>query len=329
MQGARIIDAERQGSGESSSHAVARFPNETAIAALSAQEQSEFALGCLIHDGAFSARLEDLRSRSLTLLLTLRAQVTRVAALTAICATAANVLRNAPDLRAARALTHFYPVGPANFILASTRLFRLDPNGAVASALGAFNDALDSAMIATVQYTDARQATLNLAKIPTLDLCANWRTACAKAHRLLFAIDDAIDVFHPLGRADDGDVLVSVLKEAASGGIPLREPNGEFVMPAWVEQRQSPRIAVACSARLINGACEAAIRITDVSTGGLGIEAPALLSEGEIVTIDVGGMVLPGRVIWYRAGRAGIAFEQRLLDDSPEFRFLAGHAENR
>ncbi len=327
MQGLRSAGTARQELGQSATRSVSSDPGDPVGTDLCPQEISEFLLGRMIHDGAFSARAEEKQWRSLELLLTLRAEVTRVAVLTAICASAANALDDKPDLRAARALTRFYPVGSSGFILASARYSRLDPLGNVTKTLHAFNDALELAMIATVQFTAARQATHDPVAACVADLCAAWRTACAKAHPLLSRIDDAIGMLNPIGRADDGDVLVEVLKEAALGGAPLRKPDGEFIMPAWAEQRQSPRIAVACNARLIDGAGEVVTHITDASAGGLGIETSKRLREGEMVTIDLGQVVLPGRVVWYARGRAGIVFEQGLLDDSPEYRFLSSHLE--
>lgn len=329
MQGLRSVGPARQEPGHSASRIVSSDPGTPEVTDLCPQEMSEFLLGRMIHDGAFAARAREEQWRSLALLLTLRAEVTRVAVLTAICASAANALDDKPDPRAARALTRFYPVGSSSFILASARYSRLDPFSNVTKTLHAFNDALGLAMVATVQFTAARQAAHDPVASSTADLCAAWRTACAKAHPLLSRIDDAIGVLNPIGRADDGDVLVAVLKEAATGGVPLRGPDGEFMMPAWAEQRQSPRIAVACNARLIDGAGEVVAHITDASAGGLGIETCKQLSEGEIVTIELGRAMLPGRVIWCMGGRAGIAFEQRLLDDSPEYRFLSSHTELR
>lgn len=329
MQGMRSVWAERLESSVGSSRTVPTGWSDNAFSTPSSHELSELALGRLIHDGAFSPRPIAAQSRALSLLLTLRTEVTRAAVLTAICATAANALRDEPDLRAARALTRFYPVGSSDFILASTRYCRLDPATAAAEALNAFNDALGCAMSATVQFTADRQAIPNLAAVPTVDLCAAWQTACTKAHRVLAEIENAIRIFNPVRRVDDDDVLVAALKEAAAGRAPLREPDGEFVMPHWVEQRQSPRITVSCAALLVIGTIESAIRITDVSTGGLGIETFEQLSDGDIVAIDLGGILLPGRVIWRRRGRAGIVFEQNLLDDSPEYRFLASHEEAR
>lgn len=329
MRGLRGVGEARQEFGNTSTQLVSNDPDDPAVIELSSREMSELTLGRLIHDGAFVARPVELQARSVALLLALHAEVTRVAVLTAICASAANVLRGKPDERAARALIRFYPVGSSRFILASVRYCRLDPSSSVAKSLHAFNDALAIAMVATVQFTAAHQAADDPASSSSAaaDLCASWQSACASAYPALAEIDDAIGRLVPIGRADESDALVAVLKEAAAGGAPLCGPDGAFMMPAWVEQRQSPRSGIACNARLVDGADEAAINITDVSTGGLGIETSKRLREGEIVTIDLGQVVLPGRVVWCARGRAGIVFEQGLLDDSPEYRFLSSHLE--
>ncbi|HRY07127.1 MAG TPA: PilZ domain-containing protein [Hyphomicrobiaceae bacterium] len=290
-------------------------------------ELSEFALGRLIHDGAFSVRPEVAQSRAMALILTLRGQVRHTLVLTAICASAANVLHNESDPRAARALIHFYPVGSGLYILSATRYHRLQPDTGIAKSLDGFNAALDAAMATTMAFSAARQATPNLADVPTVDLCAAWRFACLQGQRLLTELDELIAIFHPIHPTDGGDELIKALEESAVGGTPLRAPDGEFAMPSWAEGRQLPRVAVACNASLLVGTKVHAIRITNISAGGLGIETPALLREDEIITIVVEGMVLPGRVVWSRAGRAGIALEQSLLDDSPEYRFLTSQSE--
>ncbi len=288
---------------------------------------AELALGRLIHGGAFSSRPEIAQSRSVALILRLRAEVRHVSVLTGICTSAANALSNDPNLHAVRALIRFYPVGSSSYILAVTRYHRLDPGSGLARALNAFTDALDTAMNATMVFIADHQAARDPTSIATVEFCAAWRFACGQAHCVLAEIDKAIGIFNPVDSAVEDDVLTTVLKEAAGGGSPLRAPDGEFIMPAWAERRQLPRISTACCARLHVGTRVNAIRIIDVSIGGLGIETSVHLREDDIVTIEVKGIVLPGRVVWCRQERAGIAFEQSLLDESPEFRFLASYAE--
>lgn len=295
----------------------------------SSPELSELALVRLIHEREWSALPDVALSRSVALLLTLRPEVIRVSVLTGICASAANVLRDAPDLRAARALTRFYPVGSSCFILASTRYRRLDPNSAAAIALNAFNDALTTAMDSTLRYTADRQGARDLGTISSSDLSQSWQSACTAALHLLGEIDTAITPFNPIGCAAEGDVLIDALKAAAAGGSPLRSVDGDFVMPAWVEQRQSPRITVSCKAGIIVGPSVSTIRITDMSTGGIGIETSEYLKVDETIMIQIGEIILPGKVIWRRGDRAGIALDQDLLDDSPVYRFLSGHPQAR
>jgi hypothetical protein len=327
MQGSRSDFATEQELGGS---VIRAYSNELVEAASSPAWSiifSELALGRLIHDGAFVQRPDVGQSRSVALVLKLRVEAIRVAVLTALCATASNSLRHEPDIRAARALTRFYPVGSSDFILASSRYRRLEPGSDVAFVLDAFNNALGVAMVASMWFTASRQTTPNLSDIATAELCEAWQVACTKACSLLIELDNAIGVPKPIGQTYDGDALITALKQAASGGTPLRDPDGGFTMPSWVDQRSTPRVPVDCGASLIDGAGTSEVRITDISTGGLGIETSFDLGEDNIVTIKVNDIVLPGRVKWCKRGRAGIAFEQSLLDDSPEYHFLAKHAE--
>lgn len=309
--------ATQQGGGSD-----AGAPHSVAAPAL-----SELALARLVSEKALSNFPEIARSRAVAMLLVLRPEVTHVAALTAMCASAANALATRPDLRAARALTKFFPVESATFILASTRFRRLGQSPGVCDALCEFNEALSGAMTASMEYTAARQMMTDLTAIPTGDLTQSWQSACHAALALLAAIDSQISLFNPLSRADDGDMLVSVLKVAAKGGSPLRSPGGGYEMPAWVEQRRSPRLTVACHATLMVGSQISTVEITDVSTGGVGIEMTGRLEPGDNVVIKVGHIILAGTVVWRRPPRAGIAFAQSLIDDSPTYKFLSGRTD--
>jgi hypothetical protein len=51
------------------------------------------------------------------------------------------------------------------------------------------------------------------------------------------------------------------------------------------------------------------------------------LAEGENVVIKIGLIIMAGTVVWRRMPRAGIAFAQSLVDDSPNYKFLSSHAE--
>ncbi len=288
---------------------------------------SELVLARLMSESALSNFPELALSRSVALLLVLRPEATQVAALAAICASAANALHFAPDLRAARALTQFYPIGSANFILASTRYRRVDQSRRVSDALDAFNEALASAMKETMDYTARRQGGVSLSAVSRDELAQWWRSVCAAAHTLLSAIDAAISMFNPVSRADESDLLMRALKDAANGGSPMRTPGGGYEMPYWEEQRRSPRLAVSCFASVMVGTRLSTARITDVSTGGVGIEMTEQLAEGENVVIKVGLIIMAGTVVWRRMPRAGIAFAQSLVDDPPNYKFLSSHAE--
>lgn len=53
--------------------------------------------------------------------------------------------------------------------------------------------------------------------------------------------------------------------------------------------------------------------VTDLSTGGCGIETQAFLNEGDRVWIKLPALESwPGRVVWTSVGRAGLEFDRPL-----------------
>jgi hypothetical protein len=118
--------------------------------------------------------------------------------------------------------------------------------------------------------------------------------------------------------------LLQVLLAAEAGGSPLMAADGSIAMPAWAEQRRSPRIAVEQCGTLVAGSRSWDIDITDVSVGGIGVLTDKPLRQGECVVVVLDrNMALPGKVMWTNQRRAGIGFDQLLVDDAPAYRFLA------
>lgn len=285
----------------------------------------EFALARLYRENATKGRPEIARPRAFALLLALRPEATRVALLTAICASGVNALAAQVPGSSTRALTRFFPSGTSHLMLASARFRRLDPEAELSAALERFNDDLADGIEATLAFAASGWNRQWLTSQDNDGLVVRWRRASGSARRLLFEVDRALSEFTLAGPAPDSDALTRSLLEAEQGGMPLMLADGTFAIPDWAELRRSPRVKVSCRASMVSHGGTVDIVIGDISTGGAGILTPEEVSEGERIVIVVDrSIVLPGRVIWSMGRRAGVALDSPLVDDSPAFRFLAG-----
>lgn len=285
---------------------------------------SELALARLVQEAEVKQRPEVVREHALSLLLALSPEVARIAVLMAMCASAANTLATGRDPKASRALTLFYPRLSSRFILALMRYRRLEPDGAVSDNLCTFHEALSNCLTASVHYALRGKRPAREDAGPLQDLVDVWRKACAAAHGLLSSIEQAMQTFNLVESSGRQGLLLLALANAASGGAPMRNEAGEFVLPEWAEQRNSPRLKVDCSGKMMVGSNFYDIKLNDIATGGAGIETGEQLSIGDRIVIVVNDhVVLPGCVVWIKPPRIGVAFDRALVDDSPAYMFLA------
>lgn len=81
------------------------------------------------------------------------------------------------------------------------------------------------------------------------------------------------------------------------------------------QNRRSQRSNVLMAASVEFAGSTLAVKMRNLSEDGALIEAEAMPVEGSAVVFRRGELVVPGRVVWVRGNRCGIAFDEKL---SPE-----------
>lgn len=77
-------------------------------------------------------------------------------------------------------------------------------------------------------------------------------------------------------------------------------------------KRRSKRLRVFLRGSLVSSRGEQAVRVRDISEGGVLVEAEHTPGVGERVTLSCSGHELTGTVIWHRGSWSGIEFERPL-----------------
>jgi len=118
--------------------------------------------------------------------------------------------------------------------------------------------------------------------------------------------------------ADDSLVIRQFLDRAARGDLGDIS-NGVLVAPRLKQRRQSPRVKVSRSCRLVSAAGEFPAEMVDASREGLGLVCKAPLTQGETVTVLVDGRQLAGKVQRLAGSQVGLLLKQSLPLGDPLF----------
>lgn len=303
------------------------------VEAASPQFLAELSLACLEHELRANAELAALpTSRTLALLLALHPEVVRLSVLSAACVSVANAVAY-PERRSGaapkpRSLLHTFPSESSRYILAASRLRRATPDSQAGKHLDAINDALGGAIAATIEFA-ASGFELGAGGRPLRERVAEaWRSVCVAEIGLLEAIRNELMRYRLAASDANSAALLSALREGARGATPFLMASGEIQLPQWAELRRSQRLPVNIRADMLCRGREQKVRITDISTGGAGIEFTETLQQQDEVTLVVDmSMVMSGRVVWVRARHAGIEFDQPFYEDTLELRFLKRTAQ--
>lgn len=112
--------------------------------------------------------------------------------------------------------------------------------------------------------------------------------------------------------------LAELLDRVAEGEPVCIEPDGCVIVPGWAERRRHPRVRVDQRAEIVLGAHVYQARLLDASIGGLGIEGPRLLLQGDAVAVRLeDGRKLRAHVAWVNGSLAGLRFLAPLEASDP------------
>lgn len=107
-----------------------------------------------------------------------------------------------------------------------------------------------------------------------------------------------------------------LLRSAKAGGRPCIGKDGVITMPKWAESRLHARRTISQTAELTIGGRSQQISIENVSRSGIGIGGLQSGTTGDVVTLRLAtGETLSGRIMWERAGRAGVQLSDILPPD--------------
>ncbi len=242
------------------------------------------------------------------------------ALLTAAIASAVNALRQPTAQRSEEKLKPYVPQEPAIVTAFRNQMIESEPDGNTAGVISDFFYDLAPATIILERYfVDARQIGDERASIlHLLSLTNSWRKACRDAMTALQ--QQHHDVVRKLSAqyAQNFDVLTKLLSEAANGGSPCLDPEGQIRLPDLPQRRRSTRrtLCQPCIIRHNRKTSEAFVR--NVSAGGLGLERVPQLVPDSIVLVELpSGRRFAGIVVWCDEAAAGIRFARPLLPNDP------------
>jgi len=247
-------------------------------------------------------------------------EVHSAALLTATIASAINAMRQPKAQHSAASLKPYVPHEPA-IITAFRNLMiesELDENTVgIISAL--FYDLAPARLVLKRYFADADQigdehaATLHL-----FSLMSSWRKACRIVLTALQQLHH--DVLRKLSAqyARNSNVLTKLLCEAANGGSPCLDPEGQIRMPDLPQRRRSARRTLCQPCTVTHNRKTSQAFVRDVSSGGLALERVPQLIPDSIVFVELpSGRRFGGVVVWCDRSAAGIQFSKPLLPNDP------------
>ncbi len=168
---------------------------------------------------------------------------------------------------------------------------------------------LSEALVRDLETAHGRRPTVDPSTVANA-----WVKTCKAAGALIREL-----VNRPLLEANERkrlDQLALLLFDVENEGFPCVEADGQIVIPGWAQRRRFPRIPVDFTVQIRLGSLTHAVQAADVSRSGLGVTGCRLLLDGDRVLIGFeDGRSVPAKVVWTRAERAGLLFNEPLAAD--------------
>ena len=248
----------------------------------------------------------------------LMGEVQNASILIAVTASALNASGGVGHPRGLRHLSGYLPPTPVVFPSVAARLVDVKFDAQTIDILHAFFSRVDLAKNLLRSYMMAGGRGAEPSQRTFEELVDTWRTSCDLALSAIQELERVIDLCGDGEQFERADYLEKLLKESRDGGRPCLEADGRIVMPGWASRRQHERraaslgVVVQSSGRIIKGI------VTDVSSGGVGLDHVAGLRSGDGVTLQFeSGRRVSGTIAWCMDKRAGVKFLRDLTPNDP------------
>lgn len=179
--------------------------------------------------------------------------------------------------------------------------------------LGPARTALDRFFADADHIGDERASTLHL-----FSLTNSWHQACTHALTVIQKLHH--DVVRKLSAqyAGNSNVLMKLLAEAADGGSPCLDAEGQIRLPDLPQRRHSARRTLCQPCIFTHDRNTSQAFVRDVSSTGLGLERVPQLVPDSVVRVELpSGRSFVGVVAWCEGSAAGIRFAKPLLPNDP------------
>ncbi len=213
-------------------------------------------------------------------------------------------------------------IGPQNAVLSRFKSCGLPRN--VAGMVGEFLNSLSNALLVTNLI--APSAPIEHSSDDFAKAANQWRTTCSQLQRALRALL-SIEAQYYVAEYNSGERVHfdfdADLVEAAVGGWPSANENGELNITSFVEKRTSPRMLVSLNCIIKTEESSENATIFDISDSGFGLITNFHLSKGaETEVLTPNGQSARCRVAWSGKGRCGLSVTEKLFEMRSFLKFL-------
>lgn len=153
-----------------------------------------------------------------------------------------------------------------------------------------------------------------------MQVSGEWRAICQVAIQVLLDLEPLVKLrLSPL-HAQNAQIIVGFLREAAAGDTRRVNEWGEVVLPTLVQRRRDPRLQLSTTCRIRTDQRVVDGVINNVSRQGLGIVCDHAFTVGQVVSVELdGGKSIKAKVAWTKGDQAGLALSQPLSLTDPLF----------
>lgn len=242
------------------------------------------------------------------------------ALLTAVTTSSVNALASAPVAIDPADIKRFTPHDPSAVVATGACLPEAGIGPDVVCAIKEFFTALTEARRSLERYfVDAAELGADRAQLlHHRTLTGVWRASCRDAMAAIRQLDTTLPDWLPQLYADNGGVLLKLLKTCEAGGNPCLDSAGRPYLPDLPQRRRNMRRALCepCVLTWRRKSHQAFVR--DLSAGGFGLERVPDLEPGELVVVQMGnGRRFTTVVAWRRGQTAGVRFGTPLAPGDP------------